>query len=230
MAISFKGRYFPKEIILTAVRWKLAYPLSYRNIEELMEERGVSVDHSTVQKWVVRYAPQLEQEFRKSKRKLADSWKMDETYIKVNGKQVYLYRAVDKYGNTVDFMLSEKRDRKAVLAFFNKAIGSSGLPKKVNIDKSGANTAALERLNTLLFLSGFWFAMVEVRRIKYLNNLVEQDHRSIKRITKYTLGFKKFNSAKATIAGIELCHMLKKGQMRGNSMMPAWQQFYTLAD
>ncbi len=118
MAISFKGRHYPKEIILTAVRWKLAYPLSYRNIEELMEERGVSVDHSTVQKWVVRYAPQLEQEFRKSKRKLADSWKMGETYIKVNGKQVYLYRAVDKYGNTVDFMLSEKRDRKAVLAFF----------------------------------------------------------------------------------------------------------------
>ncbi len=97
-------------------------------------------------------------------------------------------------------------------------------------DGALANTAALERLNTLLFLSGFWFAMVEVRRIKYLNNLVEQDHRSIKRITKYTLGFKKFNSAKATIAGIELCHMLKKGQMRGNSMMPAWQQFYTLAD
>jgi len=135
--ISFKGRHFPKDIILMAVRWKVAHPLSYRAIEELMEERGADLDHSTVQKWVVHYAPQLELKFRKRKKSVGRSWKMDETYIKVNGKWVYLYRAVDKEGSTIDFMLSEKRDRPAVLKFFKKAIGSSGLPEKINIDKSG---------------------------------------------------------------------------------------------
>ena len=132
--ISFVGRHFPQDLILMAVRWKLAYPLSYRNIEELMEERGADVDHSTVQKWVVHYAPQLEESFRKRKKPVGKSWKMDETYIKVNGKWVYLYRAVDKEGNTIDFMLSETRDRPAVLKFFKKAIGSNGLSQKVNID------------------------------------------------------------------------------------------------
>jgi len=150
-------------------------------------------------------------------------------YIKVNGKWVYLYRAVDKEGKTIDFMLSERRDRPAVLKFFKKAIGSSGLPEKVNIDKSGSNTAALERINTLLFIHGLWHLLIEVRRIKYLNNMIEQDHRGIKNITKYTLGFKSFESAEATIAGIELHRMLKKGQMEHLGQIPAWKQFYELA-
>ena len=225
----FKGRHFPKGMILMAVRWKLAYPLSYRNIEELMEERGASVDHSTVQKWVVHYSPQLAQSFRKRKKPVGSSWRMDETYIKVNGKWVYLYRAVDKEGNTIDFMLSETRDRPAVLKFFKKAIGSSGMPKIVNIDKSGSNTAALERINNLLFIYGLCHLLIEVRRIKYLNNMVEQDHRGIKNITKYTLGFKSFEAAEATIAGIELHRMLKKGQMKNAGDTPAWKQFYELA-
>jgi len=227
--ISFKGRHFPKDLILMAVRWKIAHPLSYRAIEELMEERGADLDHSTVQKWVVHYAPQLELEFRKRKKAVGRSWKMDETYIKVNGKWVYLYRAVDKEGSTIDFMLSEKRDRPAVLKFFKKAIGSSGLPEKVNIDKSGSNTAALERINTLLFIHGLWHLLIEIRRIKYLNNMIEQDHRGIKNVTKYTLGFKSFESAEATIAGIELHRMLKKGQMENAEGTPAWKQFYELA-
>ncbi len=227
--LSFKGRHFPKDLILMAVRWKLAYPLSYRHIEELLEERGADVDHSTVQKWAVYYAPKLEHSFRKRKKPVWRSWKMDETYIKVNGKWVYLYRAVDNDGATIDFMLSEARDRAAVLRFFQKAIGSSGFPDKVNIDKSGSNTAALERLNTLLFLYGLWPLLIEVRRIKYLNNRVEQDHRGIKTITKYTLGFKSFETAQATIAGIELHRMLKKGQMENAGDMPAWKQFYSLA-
>lgn len=227
--LSFKGRHFPKDLILMAVRWKLAYSLSYRNIEELLEERGADVDHSTVQKWVVHYAPQLEQAFRKRKKSVGRSWKMDETYIKVSGKWVYLYRAVDSDGATIDFMLSETRDRAAVLKFFKQSIGFSGFPEKVNIDKSGANTAALERINNLLFLYGLWPLLIEVRRIKYLNNLVEQDHRGIKRITKSTLGFKSFGSAEATIAGIELHRMLKKGQMENAGDTPVWKQFYSLA-
>lgn len=154
---------------------------------------------------------------------------MDETYVKVNGKWVYLYRAVDKEGNTIDFMLSEQRDRRAVLKFFKKSIGSSGLPQKVNIDKSGSNTAGLERINNFLFLYGFWHLLIEVRRVKYLNNMVEQDHRGIKNITKFTLGFKSFESAEATISGIELHRMLKKGQMKNAGNTPAWKQFYALA-
>ena len=227
--LSFKGRHFPKDLILMAVRWKVAYPLSYRHIEELLEERGADVDHSTVQKWVVHYAPKLEQSFRKRKKPVGRSWKMDETYIKVNGKWVYLYRAVDNDGATIDFMLSETRDRAAVLRFFKKAIGASGFPEKVNIDKSGANTAALERINNLLFLYGLWPLLIDVRRIKYLNNRVEQDHRGIKNITKYTLGFKSFETAEATIAGIELHRMLKKGQLENAGDTPAWKQFYSLA-
>ncbi|UIN02547.1 IS6 family transposase [Yersinia ruckeri] len=227
--LSFKGRHFPKDLILMAVRWKVAYPLSYRHIEELQEERGADVDHSTVQKWVVHYAPKLEQSFRKRKKPVGRSWKMDETYIKVNGKWVYLYRAVDNDGATIDFMLSETRDRAAVLRFFKKAIGASGFPEKVNIDKSGANTAALERINNLLFLYGLWPLLIDVRRIKYLNNRVEQDHRGIKNITKYTLGFKSFETAEATIAGIELHRMLKKGQLENAGDTPAWKQFYSLA-
>lgn len=227
--ISFKGRHFPKDMILMSVRWKLAYPLSYRNIEELMEERGARVDHSTVQKWVVHYAPQLENVFKKKKKSVGISWRMDETYVKVSGKWVYLYRAVDKEGDTIDFMLSKNRDRPAVLKFFKKAIGSSGLPQKVNIDKSGSNTAALERINNLLFLCGLWHLLIEVRRVKYLNNMVEQDHRGIKNITKYTLGFKSFKSAEAMISGIELHRMLKKRQMENADGVQAWKQFYNLA-
>jgi putative transposase len=109
-------------------------------------------------------------------------------YILVSARWCYLYRVVDKDGSTVDFMLTEKRDRAAALKFFNKAMGSSGIPEKINIDKSGSNTAALERINTLFFLCGLWHLLIEIRRIKYLNNMVEQDHRVIKRITKYTLG------------------------------------------
>ena len=211
-----------------SVRWKLAYPLSCQDIEELMGERNVNLDHSTIQKWVVRYAPELEQAFRRRKRETGSRWRMDETYIKVAGKWVYLYRAVDKSGEMIDFMLSEKRDRKAVLKFFNKAIGSSGMPEKVTIDKSGANTTALHRINLFLFLSGAFAAILQVRRIKYLNNIVEQDHRGIKKITKYTKGFKSFEAAEATIAGIELHHMLRKGQMQQSQNRPVWEQFYSL--
>ena len=226
--LSFKGRHFPKDIILMAVRWYVAYPLSYRNIEELMAERNIKLDHSVVQKWVVHYSPQLESNFRKRKKMTGGSWRMDETYVKVSGKWVYLYRAVDKAGKTVDFMLSEKRDRESVLKFFKKAIGSSGMPEKVNIDKSGSNTAALNRINALLFLFGLWHLIIEVRRVKYLNNMVEQDHRSIKKVTKVMTGFKSFEAAEATLSGIELHHMLNKNQLDSDGNQPVWKQFYEL--
>jgi putative transposase len=197
--IKFKGRHYKKTIILMAVRWYLAYSLSYRNIEELMAERGVCVDHSTTNHWFVNYAPQLENNFRKKyKRQAGISWRMDETYIKIKGRWFYLYRAVDKAGETIDFMLSERRDEAAAKRFFIKAIDASGKAEKVTIDKSGANNAALKSLNTSLEKEN----KIEIRQIKYLNNVVEQDHRFIKKITKPMMGFKSFESAQATLAGI----------------------------
>jgi len=228
--ISFKGRHFEKTIILMVVRWYVAYALSYRNIEEMMKERGIPIDHATINRWVIKYAPLLENEFRKKhKRQTGMSWRMDETYVKNRGKWGFLYRAVDKEGDTVDFMFSAKRDRKAALRFFKKAIGSNGLPQTVTIDKSGANNAALEQLNELFLMSNLCFLFITIRQIKYLNNIVEQDHRHVKRIIKPMLGIKSFASAKATIAGIELHHMLRKGQMVCAVNMPIWKQFYALA-
>ena len=129
MAISFKGAHFPPEVILMGVRWYVAYPLSTRHVEELMEERGVEVDHSTINRWVIKYSPQLEEAFHRRKRPVWVSWRMDETYIKVKGQWRYLYRAVDKQGQTIDFLLTEHRDKEAALCFLKKAIRRNGLPE-----------------------------------------------------------------------------------------------------
>lgn len=215
------------------VRWYIAYPLSYRNVEELMTERGVKVDHATVNRWVIKYSPELESIFRKKyKRQPNGSWRMDETYLKIKGKDAYLYRAVDKFGETIDFMVSEKRDKRAAKRFFKKAIGQHGLPEKITMDKSGANKSGADFINTLLalaFMLGGFFYQIVIRQIKYLNNIVEQDHRFIKKITKMMMGFKAFHSAEATIAGIELHHMLKKGQNSLASNDAVFEQFYALA-
>jgi putative transposase len=231
--IDFSGRHFPKDLILSVVRWKLAYSLSYRDIEELAKERGFNVDHATVNRWVIAYAPQLEAAFRKKhKHVVGGSWRMDETYIKVKGQWVYLYRAIDKEGNTVDFLLSEKRNKAAATRFFEKAVGSSGLPDTVTIDKSGANTAGLEAVNfqlVILFMLCGFFHQIDVRQIKYLNNRVEQDHRFVKKITHPMKGFKAFHSAEATLAGIELHHMLRKKQHKEAANLSIFEQFYSLA-
>jgi putative transposase len=231
--ISFKWRHFQKEIILLVVRWYVSYALSYRDLEEMMLERGIKVDHSTINRWVIYYASLLEDEFRKSyKRKVGSSWRMDETYIKIKGEWHYLYRAVDKFGNTIDFMLSKNRDEAAAKAFFIKAIGSSGLPEKVTIDKSSANNAGLNAINfqpIIFALMGAALMLINIRKIKYLNNIVEQDHRGIKRITNPMMGFKAFHSAEATLAGIELYHMLRKSQHVNAENSTAFEQFYALA-
>ncbi len=145
--ISFKGRHFNKEMILQSVRWYLAYALSYRDIEEIMGERGFHVDHSTINRWVVKYSPQFEEAFRKKKKRVGKRWRMDETYIKVKGEWKYFYRAVDKEGNTIDFLLTAKRDKKAALRFLKKAIGRNVKPSLINIDKSSANKAGINEYN-----------------------------------------------------------------------------------
>ena len=223
--LAAKGMRFPIDVILVCIRWYAAYPLSYRHLEEIMQERGVCVDHSSINRWAVRFLPLLEHALRKHKRPVGASWRMDETYIKVKGAWKYLYRAVDKEGKTVDFLLTAKRDKAAVLRFFEKALKANGVPEKVAMDKSGANKAAMDEINTSREMPIF------VRQVKYLNNLVEQDHRAIKKITKPMLNFKSFRTARSTLAGIELMHMIRKGQLllQGCTELSFADQFYTLA-
>ncbi len=171
---------------------------------------------------MIKYFPILESKFRKVKRSVGKSWKVDETYIKVKGHWVYYYRAVDKDGQTIDFYLSPTRDAEAARLFFEKAIGSSGCPEKVNINKSGANLASLQHINSSLPKD----QNIMIRQVKYLNNRVEQDHRAIKRKTKPMMGFKNFVSAAETLTGIELAHMIKKGQGLWNQTLSFWEQFY----
>ena len=192
-----------------------------------MGERGVGVDHATLNRWVVKYAPLIAIEAHKRKHKTTVSWRVDETYIKVKGKWAYYYRAIDKFGKTLDFMLSEHRNEAAATAFFARAIRNNGFPDRVVIDKSGANFAGLQNMNYLPLLNG-WFWLIEALQVKYLNNIIEQDHRFIKKLPRQMKGFKSFNSASATLDGIEAAHMIRKRQF-GPSGQSAFQQFVALA-
>ncbi|WP_229509578.1 IS6 family transposase [Massilia sp. CCM 8734] len=212
--LNFKGMRFPIDVILVCIRWYVAYPLSYRHLEEMMEERGVSVDHSSINRWAIRFLPLIEKMARKHKRPVGGSWRMDEMYIKVKGVWKYLYRAVDKQGKTVDFLLTAKRDMAAAKRFFDKAMRANGDPDKVAMDKSGANKAAIDAINAGRDVP------ILVRQIKYLNNIVEQDHRAIKRMTRPMLNFKSFRSAGSVLAGIELMHMIRKGQFAVDDASP----------
>ena len=224
--MKFSGRHFPKDVILQAVRWYVSYPLSSRMIEEMFTERGIAVDHTTINRWVIAYAPKLEALHRKQKPAVKASWCMDETYIKVKGRDCYLYRAVDKEGETVDFLLTEKRDAKAAKAFFRKAFRQHGQPEKVYIDKSGSNKSALISFNVKCKDEA---PKITIYQSKYLNNIVEQDHRFVKRLTRPMMQFKAFYSAQATLAGIELSHMLRKGQYPDSGSIAPWEYFYSLA-
>jgi putative transposase len=226
MAIDFKGAHFPPEIILMGVRWSVAYPLSTRHVEALMEERGVEVDHSTINRWVITYSPHLEEASHRRQRAVGVSWRTDETYIKVQGQGRSLYRAVDKQGQTMDFLLTEQRDKEAALRFLKKAIRRHGVPETITIDGSDAHAAAIKRYNEE------HGTHIAIRQVKYLHNIVEQDHRAVKRVTRAMLGFKSFEAAQDTLMGIELMHMIKKKQLMvktGDEGLTAAEQFYSLA-
>ena len=221
----FKRLHYPIEVMLVCVRWYVAYPLSLRHLEEMMAERGVAVDHSTIHRWAIKMLPVFAAICRRRKRPVGTSWRMDETYIKVAGRWKYLYRAVDKAGDTVDFLLRAKRDHTAARAFFERAIGLHDMPEKIAIDKSGSNTAAIASIQADTGLT------IVLRQSKYLNNIVEQDHRAIKRITRPMLGFETFRCARIIIAGIETMHIIRKGQLADikDQTSSAANQFYSLA-
>jgi transposase-like protein len=220
-----KRMHYPLEVMLTCVRWYVAYPLSLRHIEEMMAERGVFVDHATVHRWALKIVPILVKVFRGRKRPVGKSWRMDETYIKVRGQWKYLYRAVDRDGDTVDFLFTAPRDRAAARRFLERAIGQHGEPETITIDKSGANTATIDSYNAE------HEADIEMRQRKYLNTIVEQDHRAIKRIVRPMLGFKSMRCARILLAGIETMHMIRKGQLDcpEGQVASAARQFYSLA-
>jgi putative transposase len=228
MMVSFKGAHFVKNIILTCVRWYVAYPLSDRQGEELMQEGRVPVDHATINRWVLKYSPQLKEVFHRRKPSVWISWRMDATSIKVRGPWRYLYRAGDKSGQIIDFLLTEPRDERAAKRFLIKAIHRHGVPETITINGSEANAAAITGYKGYNEAHG---TVIVIRQVKYLNNMVEQDHRGVKRVTRPMPGFKSFDAAQCTLTGVELMQMLRKSQLAAGveqGQTPA-EQSYSLA-
>jgi transposase, IS6 family len=208
----FKGRQYPGEVILTAVRWYLRYPLAYEHVSELLMERGLEVDASCVWRWVQAYAAELNKRCRPHLKTTEKSYRVDETYIKVKGQEKYLYRAVDSSGQTIDFLLTAKRDAGAAKRFFQKVFRSScnPTPRVINVDKNPAYPAAIRALKR----AGLLPRRVRLRQCKYLNNIIEQDHRSVKKRTWLAKGYGSFQSAWRTLEGIETVNMIRKGRVR----------------
>jgi IS6 family transposase len=205
----FRYRHFLPEVILQCLRWYLRYPLSYRQLKEMMIERGIQVDHTTIYRWIQHYAPEFEKRLRWYARPLTWSLRVDETYIKVKGQWKYLYRAVDKQGRTVDFMLAHKRDLATAKRFFHKMLKQcKQRPSSITTDKHAPYSKAIEELKK----EGHLDHNVNHRQIKYLNNILEQDHRRIKRRTRPMLGFQSFKTANRTLKGIEAMAMMIKQQ------------------
>jgi transposase-like protein len=220
----FAGRYFDRDVIIHCVHWYLCYKLSSRDLAEMMAERGLHLSHTTIMRWVQRYAPEFEKRWTRFARKVERSWRVDETYLKVRGRWVYLYRAVDRDGNTVDFRLSQTRDVAAARAFFRKALRTQNwAPVSITLDGYAASHRALREMPE----EDDTWKHTKLRSSKYLNNPIEQDHRGIKSRTGPMLGFKDFDCAATTITGIELLRRIRKGQFdlrrlhRKNQTTPA---------
>ncbi|MEK0224479.1 IS6 family transposase [Bacillus proteolyticus] len=207
----FKWKHYQPDIILLTVRWYLRYNLSFRNLVEMMEERGLSLAHTTIMRWVHQYGPELDKRVRRHLKSTNDSWRVDETYVKVKGQWMYLYRAVDSKGNTIDFYLSKTRDHRAAKRFFKKALQPFHVSKLrvITVDKNPAYPIAIEELKKEKKMP----VGIQIRQIKYLNNIVEQDHRFIKKRVRSMLGLKSFRTATSILSGIEAMHIIKKGQL-----------------
>lgn len=226
----FKRRHFDKSIILLCVRWYLAYNLSLRDLKEMMAERGIVIDHSTVHRWVLHFSPKLLERFNRRKRQVTRKWNLDETYVKVKGEWMYLYRAIDSNGDTVEFYFSRNRDLQAAKRFLRKALARHGRPERITIDGSQTNRKAIMQCdaeNRLLQAGN----LIAIRSSKYMNNMIEQDHRRVKRRIRPMLGFKSEAAARITLAGIELVHMMRKqqGSFGATAPLSLKQQFTALA-
>ncbi|MCX2829197.1 IS6 family transposase [Bacillus pseudomycoides] len=207
----FKWKHYQPDIILLTVRWYLRYNLSFRDLVEMMEEHGLFIAHTTIMRWVHQYGPELDERLRCHLKPTNDSWRVDETYVKVKGQWMYLYRSVDSKGNTIDFYLSKTRDHKAAKRFFKKALRSFHVSKTrvITVDKNPAYPMVIEELKKEKKMP----IGIQIRQVKYLNNIVEQDHRFIKRRVRSMLGLKSFKTAISILSGIEAMHMMKKGQL-----------------
>jgi transposase-like protein len=208
----FKWRHFEPSLILLCVRWYCRYQLSYRDVEQMMRERGLDVDHSTVFRWVQRYAPEINKRIRPHLKMSGASFRVDETYIKVGKSCKYLYRAVDKEGQTIEFMLSAKRDVSAAKRFFKMMMRAEHrrLPFSISVDKNAAYPEAFSASQAERVVP----KDCKLRRVKYLNNVIEQDHRFIKKKVRASQCFKSFQTAERTLEGIESINMMRKGQVK----------------
>ena len=208
----FKWKHYEPEIILWGVRWYCRYPISYRELREMMMERGLEISHTTPYRWVQQYAPEIERRTRPYLKRSTDSYRADETYIKIKGKWKYVYRAVDTAGNTLEFLLSSKRNKKAAKRFFRKMLGNKNIkaPRAIAVDKNPAYLPAIEELKK----EGVIPKNCKLRQKKYLNNIVEQSHRFIKKLVKNNHWFQRFITAKNTIMGYEIMNMIRRGQVR----------------
>jgi transposase-like protein len=229
----FKGRHFDRSVILLCVRWYLACGLSLRNLEEMMAERGIEVDHATIHRWTVHYAPLLLEQFNRRKRGVGRRWHVDETYIKVRGRWMYLYRAIDSSGDTVEFRFSERRNLVAAKRFLRKALTHHGRPERIVIDGSQTNREAILSCDTVDRLQRRLqrdLKPIRIRQSAYLNNRIEQDHRAVKRRVRPMLGFKSMVSARVILGGIEMIHMMRKQQAKYacNGQPSLAEQFHLL--
>jgi transposase-like protein len=213
----FKGRHFDRSVILLCVRWYLAYNLSLWNLEEMMAEHGISVDHATIHRWIIRYSPEFLERFSRHKRPVSRKWHLDETYIKVRGRWMHLYRAIDSNGDTVDFWFSERRNLAAAKRFLRKALKRHGRPEWIVIDGSQTNREAILSCDTADRLENRWrcdLRPIRIRQSAYLNNRIEQNHRAIKRRVRSMLGFQSVVCARVILGGIEMIHMMRKQQAK----------------
>ena len=206
----FSGRHFDRQIIILCVSWYISFKLSFRDLVIMMADRGISLAHTTILRWVQRYLPEFEKRWKRYARAVGGSWRMDETYIKVRGRWVYLYRAVDKAGGTVDFFLSRNRDVNAAKSFLRSAMKNTRTPTKITLDAYAASHRAVREMKEDRELP----RRVQVRSSQYLNNLIEQDHRRVKQRIRPMLGFKRFDYAVVTLSGIELAEKIKKEQFK----------------
>ena len=208
----FKWRHYASDIILLCVRWYCKYSLSYRNLEEMMRERGLEVDHVTVWRWVQAYAPEINKRMRPYLKLAGASYRIDETYVKVGKSWKYLYRALDKDGSTIEFMLCAKRDVSAAKRFFKKVMKADHrrLPFSISVDKHASYPEAFTTSQEEKVIP----FDCKLRRVKYLNNVIEQDHRFIRRRWRNMQCFRSFHTAERTIQGVEALHMIHKGAPR----------------